>query len=246
MFIIINHVIIKKRYLPRGDHLLDNLKRIIVVVGHYGSGKTNLSVNLALHLNAIGKKVVLVDLDTVNPYFRSADFADLMEQHDIELISPVYARTNLDIPALTGRLDTEINTDKTLIIDVGGDDAGAAALGRYSTSIREAGGCEMLYVVNAYRYLTRTADEAAQILGEVQRASRLFVTGVVNNSNLAELTTAEDVAAKDSFARDTAAKYKVPLLFTSVEERIASETNALLPNGTIFPVKIFVKKPWEE
>ena len=226
--------------------MLEQLKRIIVIVGHYGSGKTNLSVNLALHMNAIGKQVALVDLDIVNPYFRSADFSELMQQHGIELISPVYARTNLDIPALTGRLDAEIDTDKTLIIDVGGDDAGAAALGRYSASIRNAGGCDMLYVVNAYRYLTRTAQDAAEILEEIQRASRLTATGVVNNSNLANATTAQDVAATDQFARDIAEKYGVPMLFTAVDQHIASETYALIPSGKVFPVQIFVKKPWED
>lgn len=226
--------------------MFENLKRILVIVGHYGSGKTNLSVNLALHMKAMGKPVVLVDLDIVNPYFRSADFAGLMQQHGIESVSPAFARTNLDIPALTGRLDAEIETDKTLIIDVGGDDAGAAALGRYSAAIRDAGGCDMLYVVNGYRYLTRTAEDAAEILGEIQRVSRLSVTGVVNNSNLSDATTPQDVAATDRFARETAETYGVPMLFTAVDERIASKTGELLQDGRIFPVQIFVKKPWEE
>lgn len=225
--------------------MLEHLKRIIVIVGHYGSGKTNLSVNLALHLNQLGKNVTLVDLDIVNPYFRSADFKEFMQENSINMISPVYAGTNLDIPALTGQLDAEINSDKTLIIDVGGDDAGAAALGRYSTLIKQAGGCDMLYVVNAYRYLTRTAEEASKILGEIQIASRLNVTGVINNSNLAEITTAQDVAKTDEFAKTIAETQGVPLLFTAVNERIAPETEELLANKTIVPVKIFVKKPWE-
>lgn len=225
--------------------MIEHLKRIIVIVGHYGSGKTNLSVNLALYLKAMEKNVTLVDLDIVNPYFRSADFKELMQQNSINMISPVYAGTNLDIPALTGQLDSEINSDKTLILDVGGDDAGAAALGRYSTLIKQAGGCDMLYVVNAYRYLTRTAEEASIILKEIQIASRLNVTAVINNSNLAEITTAQDVAKSDAYAQTIAAKQGVPLLFTAVDERIESETKALLPNKTIVPVKIFVKKPWD-
>ena len=137
--------------------MLTNLKRIVLVVGHYGSGKTNFSVNLAVDLKAAGRDVILVDLDIVNPYFRSADFGALLEERGIGLIAPVYARSNLDVPALDGRLDAVIESDKTLVIDVGGDDAGAAALGRYSAMIREAGGCDMLYVVNAYRYLTQTS-----------------------------------------------------------------------------------------
>ena len=105
--------------------MLEQLKRIVVVVGHYGSGKTNLAVNLALDYKKMGQNVTLVDLDIVNPYFRSADFAGLMEEQGIGMIAPVYAGSNLDIPALTAHLDVAIETERQLIIDVGGDDAGA-------------------------------------------------------------------------------------------------------------------------
>ncbi|MEM1483909.1 cobalamin biosynthesis protein CobQ [Oscillospiraceae bacterium PP1C4] len=225
--------------------MLTNLKRIIVVVGHYGSGKTNLAVNLAMDFKAAGKRVVLADLDIVNPYFRSADFAELMQENDIEMIIPTFARSNLDIPSLTAHLDAAIDTDKQLIIDVGGDDAGAAALGRYSAAIKEAGGCDMLYVVNGYRYLTRTAQEASDILDEIQQVSRLSVTGVVNNSNLSDITTAQDVAETIPFAQETADKYQVPLLFTAVADCIAGETKSLLSGRKVYPVKIYVKKLWE-
>lgn len=225
--------------------MLEQLKRIIVVVGHYGSGKTNFSVNLAMAFRAQGKQVALVDLDIVNPYFRSADFADLMQENGIELVAPVYARSNLDIPALTARLDAELGTDKTLVIDVGGDDAGAAALGRYSAEIEKAGGCDMLYVVNNYRYLTRTSDEASGILEEIQRVSRLKVTGVVNNSNLSGETTPQDVIETIDFAQQTADRYGVPLLFSTVAEPIYEETKKLISGGALYPVKVYVKKPWE-
>lgn len=225
--------------------MLERFKRIVVVVGHYGSGKTNFSVNLAVDFKKAGKDVVLVDLDIVNPYFRSADFAALMEEKGIGLIAPVYARSNLDIPALTGELDGAIDGGKTLVLDVGGDDAGAAALGRYSASIREAGGCDMLYVVNGYRYLTRTAEEAAEILGEIEKKARLTVTGVVNNSNLSNDTTAQDVARTMGFAQETADRYGVPFLFTTVSKSLAEETRALVPERELYPVDIYVKKPWE-
>lgn len=225
--------------------MLTNLKRIIVVVGHYGSGKTNLSVNLAMDLRSTGRDVTLVDLDIVNPYFRSADFAALMEQNGIGLIAPVYARSNLDIPALDGRLDAAIETDRTLVIDVGGDDAGAAALGRYSAKIKEAGGCDMLYVVNAYRYLTQTSEEAAEILGEIERMARLTATGVVNNSNLADITTEDDVVSSIAYAEETAVRYGIPLLFSAVEKKLAAGVGERLPGGKIYPVDIYVKKPWE-
>ncbi|MCI8648985.1 MAG: ParA family protein [Anaerotruncus sp.] len=225
--------------------MLERLKRIIVVVGHYGSGKTNLAVNLAIDYRNAGKEVVLADLDIVNPYFRSADFAELLKQQGIELVAPVYAGTNLDIPAVTARLDSLLDTDKQVIIDVGGDDAGAAALGRYSALIAQAGGCEMLYVLNGYRYLTRTAEQAEQILLEIQQASRLSVSGVVNNSNLAKATTVQDILNTIPFAQQTAEHIGVPLLFTAVSRPLVSETARCLPEDTIYPVDIYIKKPWE-
>ena len=225
--------------------MLEQLNRIVVVTGHYGSGKTNLSVNLAMSLRAAGEEVTLVDLDIVNPYFRSADFETLAEENGIRLIAPVYARSNLDIPALDGRLDAELDGGRRIVIDVGGDDAGAAALGRYSAHIKESGGCDMLYVVNAYRYLTRTGGEAAQILGEIECAARLTATAVVNNSNLAEITTAEDISRSAAYARETALQYQIPLLFTAAREDLADAVRAYAPGLPVYPVRIYVKKPWE-
>ena len=142
--------------------MLTNLKRIVVVVGHYGSGKTNFSVNLAVDLKAAGRDVILVDLDIVNPYFRSADFGALLEEKGIGLIAPVYARSNLDVPALDGRLDAVIESDKTLVIDVGGDDAGAAALGRYSAMTPN------LYVASGFnKWGMTTSMVAAQLLTDI-------------------------------------------------------------------------------
>ena len=225
--------------------MLEQLKRILGIVGHYGSGKTNLAVNLAMDFRKAGKEVALADLDIVNPYFRSADFTGLLEENGIEMIAPPYARTNLDIPALTARLDAVLDTDRQIVIDVGGDDAGAAALGRYSAAIQEAGGCDMLYVVNGYRYLTRTAAEASSLLSEIQNASRLEATAVVNNSNLGELTTPQVIADKLLFAQETAAWYGLPLLFTAGPEEFSGDVRSRIPDSEVYPVRVYVKKPWE-
>ena len=226
--------------------MLNRLKRMVAVVGHYGSGKTNLAVNLAVDLKAAGKQVALVDLDIVNPYFRSADFAAQMQEKGIETILPVYARSNLDIPALTAQLDGAIDTGKTLVIDVGGDDAGAAALGRYSRAIQEAGGCDLICVVNQYRYLTRTAQEADEILEQIQAASRLPVTGVVNNSNLSYETRPEDILSTVPFAREVADRHGVPLLCTAVRRDLLEQVQKLDALREYYPVDIYVKKLWEE
>ena len=128
------------------------------------------------------------------------------------------------------------------MIDVGGDDAGAAALGRYSAMIREAGGCDVLYVVNAYRYLTRTSEEAAEILGEIERKARLEVTAVVNNSNLADITTADDIVSSAGYAEETARRYGIPVLCTTAWKKLAAGVGEKLPGREIYPVDIYVKK----
>ena len=103
----------------------------------------------------------------------------------------------------------------------------------------------MLYVVNAYRYLTRTSGEAAQSLGEIECAARLTATAVVNNSNLAEITTAEDISRSAAYARETALQYQIPLLFTAAREDLADAVRAYAPGLPVYPVRIYVKKPWE-
>ena len=114
--------------------------RITVITGHYGCGKTNLAANLALAFHKAGKRVALCDLDIVNPYFRSADFSGRFEALGIEMILPPFANSNVDVPTLTARVSAAINDPSIhLILDVGGDDAGAAALGRYSADIKKQG-----------------------------------------------------------------------------------------------------------
>lgn len=219
--------------------------RVTIVTGHYGCGKTNLAVNLALDRRAAGRRVALADLDIVNPYFRSTDFATLLQRQGVELVAPVYANTNLDIPALTGRLEGLLQEDCDLILDVGGDAAGAAALGRYSAAIRKAGGYDLLYAVNFYRYLTRTAEECAEILSDIERAARLRATGVVNCSHLMDSTTPQTVADTDTRARTVAAACGLPLRFTSVLYPLAEPLRQLLPDGEFYPIDLYVKKPWE-
>jgi len=218
-------------------------RRIIAVTGHYGCGKTNLAVNLAYLLCGEGKRVALCDLDIVNPYFRSADFAAQLNAMGIETILPPFANSNVDIPTLTARVSGAINDDGLwLVLDVGGDDAGAAALGRYSAEIKKHG-YDMLYLVNRYRFLTQTPEEAAEYLADIEAASRLKATAVVNSSNLAAETTAETVNAASDFAERTAALAGLPL-YTAAERSIAGGIKARA--GTVLPVERLVKTVWEK
>ena len=220
--------------------MLSLLNNTILITGHYGSGKTNLSGNLARDFCKRGEKVTLADLDIVNPYFRSADFKQLADQNGIELIAPAFANSNLEMPSLTAELDAKLGQQGRLIVDVGGDDAGAMALGRYSRRIQEKP-YSMLYVLNCFRYLTRTPEEAVELMREIETASRLKVTHLCNNSSLSTQTTREDIIHSLGFAGEVARITGLPLLFTAVHRELAEKMSDF---SGIYPVDIIVKPPW--
>lgn len=216
--------------------------RLTVVTGHYGSGKTSLSLNLAAWAARGGQPVCLVDLDIVNPYFRAADSADRMARMGIRVIAPVYACTNLDIPALPAEIYSALeNRRMTVILDVGGDDAGAAALGRFAPMIT-AEPYAHYYVVNARRPLTRAPEEAAAILREIEAAGHVPATAVVNNTNLGPETDAAVIEQSAPFAQAVAEQVKLPLAFTCVTREFAAAVG--LPD--VFPVDIPSSFPWDD
>lgn len=215
-------------------------KNISIITGHYGSGKTNIAVNLALDIKKSGKNVTIVDLDIVNPYFRTADFKQLLQDHGIKTIIPTYANTNLDIPALPASINAVFNNnDDYIIIDVGGDDAGAIALGRYSNEIKKHD-YDLYYVINKYRYLTKNADEAKEILSEIESVSNIKATKIINNSNLGEETTLETVTNSFDFAKEVSEKSELPIAFTCLKKDIDKKDN------DFYSVDIFVKTVWNK
>lgn len=213
------------------------LKKAVVVTGHYGSGKTNVAVNLALDFASRGEAVTIVDMDIVNPYFRSADFSALFEEKGIRLIAPQYANSNLDIPALCFDMEALLHGCDRVICDVGGDDAGAIALGQYA-AVLEQYGYDMLYVVNKYRFLTSTPAETIELMRDIELVSSLKASGIVNSSNLGLETTAETVTSSASFAQQCANEAGIPMLFTVAEKKLN------VPDT--YPVEVFVRPFWEE
>ena len=200
------------------------MKRIIIFCGHYGSGKTNIAVNYALRRRRTADKVAIIDLDIVNPYFRTKDSDAELREAGVELICSDYAGSNLDIPALPAEMQRPIaDRSWTTVIDVGGDDQGAVALGRFSDQIKDEGNYDMLFVANFYRPLTRTAEEAFDVLREIENACNLRFTGVVNNSNLGRETTAQDVLETEEKAQKLCELAGLPLVMTTVEARLAQE-----------------------
>jgi nitrogenase subunit NifH len=224
---------------------MPNFKRITIVCGHYGCGKTNLSINLAIDCAKAGNTVTLVDLDLVNPYFRSSEYGDILKKNQVKLIAPVYANTTLDLPMLPAELNSIFtNSDDHIILDVGGDDAGSTVLGSISGKIRKAE-YDMLYVVNRYRALTTTAAEAVELLKEIEVSSRLKATAVVNNSHLKNLTTAQNILDSAEFAQN-AEMLHLPLLFTTVPKQIGSQQIQKLSKiSNLYPIEIYVRSPWE-
>ncbi len=216
---------------------MTDLGRIIALTGHYGSGKTNLAVNLAVDYSKAGERVTIIDLDIVNPYFRTADFTELFKEHGIRLVAPRFANTNLDIPSLGFDMAAVINGCDRLIIDAGGDDAGAVALGRYSAVLNNLG-CSLYYVVNKYRYLTRSPEEAVGLLRDIERVSRIKARGIINCSNLGTQTSAADVKATADYSLMCGESAGIPVVMTAAERSLGLEG--------AYPVEVYVRPFWEE
>ncbi len=222
---------------------MDKQARITVICGHYGCGKTNLTLNLALEAAEKGEKVTVADLDIVNPYFRSSEYGGLLEEHGVKLIAPVFAGTTLDTPTLPPELYSIFEPESgRVFIDAGGDDAGVTALGGLHTLLNEAG-YEMLYVINRYRVLSQTPEEAAELLQEIQTASRLKATALVNNSHLGVETKLDTLTSALDFAEKTSQVTGLPLLYSTAPD-FALEPGETLPEG-FRTVKRYVKFMWE-
>lgn len=220
-----------------GLEMLGRFGRIVAVTGHYGSGKTNLAVNLAVDFAKAGERVTIIDLDIVNPYFRTADFTEIFGSLGIKLVAPQFANTNLDIPSLGFDMAAVINGCDRLIIDVGGDDTGAVALGQYSTVLGNFG-CELYYVVNRYRYLTSTPEEAVELLRDIEQVSRIKAKGIINCSNLGSQTSADDVKVTADYALRCAQIAGIPVAMTVAERSLGVEG--------AYPVDVYVRPFWEE
>ncbi len=213
-------------------------KRITLFAGHYGSGKTNIAVNYALKLKKDGKKVKIADLDIVNPYFRTKDSAAELKAAEIELISPAFANTNVDLPALPASVYSLMQQkDSFAVLDIGGDDRGAYALGRYRDYILEENDYEMIFVANFYRPLTPTPEDALEVIREIEAACKIPFTAIVNNSNLGNDTTTEDIEKTDILARKLSEISSLPLIFTTADENIADKVQL----DNVLPLKLQIK-----
>lgn len=208
------------------------MKRITLFAGHYGSGKTSIAVSWAKYIKSQGFKTTIVDLDIVNPYFRTKDSEKELKDAGIELVCSEYANTNLDAPALPKEIYKAISDKEShLVIDVGGDDRGAVALGRYTPDILDEDNYDMLFVANCYRPLTKTPEEALEIMREIETASHLPFTGIVNNSNIGDETTPEAVLASKEYIEMISKLSGLPHVMTTATGELYEKIKNQCPNS---------------
>ena len=211
------------------------LKRLTILCGHYGSGKTNVAVNIAAELKQSRDTVTVADLDIVNPYFRTKDSESFFAEQGIRLICSPFANSNVDIPALPQEMYA-ITDDRsmTAVLDIGGDDRGALVLGRLAPKILAENDYEMLMVINCYRPLTRDAASTLEVMREIEYAGGIRFTGLVNNSNLGASTTAEDILASREYAEEVARLSGLPIVMTSVRQDLYPAVEGKVPSA--FPL----------
>ena len=207
------------------------MKRITLFAGHYGSGKTCIAVSYAKLIKKSGFDTSIIDLDIVNPYFRTKDSEKELKDAGINIIVSEYANTNLDAPALPKEIYSAISDKNThLVIDVGGDDRGAVALGRYAEDIK-ADDYDMFFVANCYRPLTKTPEDALEVMREIEVASKIKFTGIVNNSNIGNATLSDDVKNSMTFIERLSHISGIPVVMTTATGSVYEEIKDDIPNA---------------
>lgn len=216
--------------------------RLTIITGHYGCGKTEFAINLALALAAQGKKVALADLDVINPYFRSREQEQMLTEKGIWLVTNSKMCADADVPSMPAELNTVIQ-DRSYygIFDIGGDAAGAKVLARYRKQLSQQD-YQVLFVLNANRPQMSTLEMARAYLVEIEEASGLSVSGIINNTHMCSETTWDDVCQGARLAEALSKQTGIPLIGHVVERGLISESKL---SETVFLADIYMKRPWE-
>lgn len=217
-------------------------KRLTAIVGHYGSGKTEVSLNLVQSLYK-NHKLVVMDMDTVNPYYRTKDASEFLKNLGVRLIAPRYANTNVELPTLPEDMNIAFDDKSyTVIMDIGGDDDGAVVLSTYRDRIAEED-YDLFMVVNQRRLQTSSAKETLEYLYAIESASRLKITGIINSTNLGQLTTADIITDSFKYIEEVSKKSGVPIVMTAVKRELISQINGA--HGEILPIDIHIRRGWD-
>ncbi len=219
------------------------MKKFIVYMGNYGSGKTELSLNTALKLAQSGQ-TALCDMDIVNPYFRSAESKAMLEERGIKLIAPPFANTTVDVPALSAEVRAAFLSEQA-VFDAGGDPVGATALGGFKRDFEEiAENRSVYYVVNARRPFQANLEDAATMLWQIQANARLKIDALINNTNMSAETTADDLIFGEQMCAALSEKTGIPVAFASGKPEVLAEYAARGYTGETFEIEIFTRPDW--
>ena len=219
-------------------------KRLVIIIGHYGSGKTEFAVNYAVKMKEIYENVSIADLDIVNPYFRTREKRDFLESIGVKVYDSSIRNTSIDIPALPAELTgVFLNQNIRSIIDVGGDPVGAKVLSRYADQIKSTE-YDMFYVINGNRPETSTVEGVIKYLKMIEATSRLKVTGLINNTHLLKETTAEDVEFGHELNKKISWETDIPIRYEAVMKETADKIKNLEIIEKLFPINLYMREEW--
>ncbi len=222
-----------------------NEKRIVIVIGHYGSGKTEFCCNYAVkYAQDTGNPILLSDLDIVNPYFRSRERAGYLEDRGVTVMSSLLGNdVNTDLPALTAALNIPLKDGKTkTVLDVGGDKIGARVLRQYNSYIDDDD-CDMFAVVNANRPETLTLEGVLGHIEGIEYEAKRKVTGLINNTHMLRDTSAEDVLRGQKLLEEVSDKLNIPIVYASFLRELVGELQREI-KVPIIPVDMIMRDEW--
>ena len=219
-------------------------KRVRLFIGHYGSGKSEVSINYVTRLReVVDGEVALADIDVVNVYFRTREKKDLMRQLGITPIDSSIQTTTLDVPAVSAEVKRPLHDDKVnYVLDVGGDNVGGRVVGRFAEHFK-SDNYDMFFVINANREKTQTANEVLGYIDAIEASSKLKVTGLVNNTHLLRETTVEDVLKGQEVAREVSKIKNIPIKYVCCIENLVDKLPKDL-EGDILPIKMYLREEW--
>jgi RecA/RadA recombinase len=222
------------------------LSGIVIIVGAYGSGKTEIAINLAVHMNAKGTAVRLADLDLVNPYFRTREARHALNRLGIDVVLPPARYMQADLPILTPEVSGMLRHPSGLmLLDVGGDDVGATVLAALADAMMGKTP-QVLQVVNPNRPYTDTVSGCLKIREAIEARAKMTITGIIGNANLMEETTEQDILAGYAFSKNVAEAGNIPLVFITTPAALLTRLDKKDIHCPVLALRRQLVPPWRQ